>query len=571
MSSTLRTIRQWSSWKKALFYFTVLTFLTSSFLFLTSPGGKIRQWLAETVITTQHRSWAWIFVGAEQRDLMVKRLQDFNEEAAREKQDSSLIKIRNRQAKARSIDELIKVEDISGKFWQGKKMYVFDPKTIRVMTPPKSGEGERITAMVKRTGAVAGVNGGGFDDPEGLGNGFAAFGAIISGGEVIYTDQDGSIAQHIVGFTKEGILVVGKYNIFELRDMGISEAVSFHPRLIANGKPLITSGDGGWGRGPRTAVGQKADGTVIFIVIDGRQAHSVGATLKEVQDLLLEEGCINAGNLDGGASSELVVDGELLTKPSSRYGERRLPNAFLVYDDPTSVKADRVWDGIDKIDAGGSYDHPDFLREQAEKRAKQQQNPTPPAKTDTDKTKTKTDTKPESNKPAANKPETNETGKTGTGKGESAKSGGNAAKDSGTEKPPASGTGSNGTGTADPGKPSGGQGNTPPPTGTGSGSVTPNGGTSGQSGTGSGSTGSGSTQGSGAAGGSGNGSTGTVPNSPAGTSAPGTGSGAPAKTTDKSADTTAPAPTQTPTTQQNQTQTPSQSAAGTTAPPAKTP
>ncbi len=571
LSSTLRTIRQWSSWKKALFYFTVLTFLTSSFLFLTSPGGKIRQWLAETVITTQHRSWAWIFVGAEQRDLMVKRLQDFNEEAAREKQDSSLIKIRNRQAKARSIDELIKVEDISGKFWQGKKMYVFDPKTIRVMTPPKSGEGERITAMVKRTGAVAGVNGGGFDDPEGLGNGFAAFGAIISGGEVIYTDQDGSIAQHIVGFTKEGILVVGKYNIFELRDMGISEAVSFHPRLIANGKPLITSGDGGWGRGPRTAVGQKADGTVIFIVIDGRQAHSVGATLKEVQDLLLEEGCINAGNLDGGASSELVVDGELLTKPSSRYGERRLPNAFLVYDDPTSVKADRVWDGIDKIDAGGSYDHPDFLREQAEKRAKQQQNPTPPAKTDTDKTKTKTDTKPESNKPAANKPETNETGKTGTGKGESAKSGGNAAKDPGTEKPPASGTGSNGTGTADPGKPSGGQGNTPPPTGTGSGSVTPNGGTSGQSGTGSGSTGSGSTQGSGAAGGSGNGSTGTVPNSPAGTSAPGTGSGAPAKTTDKSADTTAPAPTQTPTTQQNQTQTPSQSAAGTTAPPAKTP
>ncbi|WP_051570412.1 phosphodiester glycosidase family protein [Paenibacillus ehimensis] len=571
MSSTLRTIRQWSSWKKALFYFTVLTFLTSSFLFLTSPGGKIRQWLAETVITTQHRSWAWIFVGAEQRDLMVKRLQDFNEEAAREKQDSSLIKIRNRQAKARSIDELIKVEDISGKFWQGKKMYVFDPKTIRVMTPPKSGEGERITAMVKRTGAVAGVNGGGFDDPEGLGNGFAAFGAIISGGEVIYTDQDGSIAQHIVGFTKEGILVVGKYNIFELRDMGISEAVSFHPRLIANGKPLITSGDGGWGRGPRTAVGQKADGTVIFIVIDGRQAHSVGATLKEVQDLLLEEGCINAGNLDGGASSELVVDGELLTKPSSRYGERRLPNAFLVYDDPTSVKADRVWDGIDKIDAGGSYDHPDFLREQAEKRAKQQQNPTPPAKTDTDKTKTKTDTKPESNKPAANKPETNETGKTGTGKGESAKSGGNAAKDPGTEKPPASGTGSNGTGTADPGKPSGGQGNTPPPTGTGSGSVTPNGGTSGQGGTGSGSTGSGSTQGSGAAGGSGNGSTGTVPNSPAGTSAPGTGSGAPAKTTDKSADTTAPAPTQTPTTQQNQTQTPSQSASGTTAPPAKTP
>ncbi|SCW46352.1 Exopolysaccharide biosynthesis protein [Paenibacillus tianmuensis] len=543
MSSTLRKIRQWSSWKKALFYFTVLTFLTASFLFLTPPGGKIREWLAETVITTQHRSWAWIFVGAEQRDLMVKRLQDFNEEAAREKQDSSLIKIRNHQAKARSIDELIKVEDISGKFWVGKKMYVFDPKTIRVMTPPKSGEGERITAMVQRTGAVAGVNGGGFDDPEGLGNGFAAFGAIISGGEVIYTDQDGSIPQHIVGFTKDGILVVGKYNIIELREMGISDAVSFHPRLIANGKPLITSGDGGWGRGPRTAVGQKADGTVIFIVIDGRQAHSVGATLKEVQDLLLEEGCVNAGNLDGGASSELVVDGELLTKPSSRYGERRLPNAFLVYDDPTSVQADHVWDGIDKIDAGGSYDHPDFLREQAEKRGKQQQNPTPATKTDTEKTKTKTETRPETNKPAANKPETNEKSETSTEKGESAKPGGNATKEPGTKKPGVPGTGSTGsdTETADPDKPSGGQGNTSP-TGTGSGS---------------------------AAGGSRNGSTGTVPSSPAGTSAPGTGSGTPAETTEKSAETNA--PDATPTRQQHQTQTPDQSGSGTAEPPAKTP
>lgn len=122
-----------------------------------------------------------------------------------------------------------------------KKMYVYDPKSIRVMTPSKPGEGERITSMVTRTGAVAGVNGGSFDDPEGLGNGFAAIGVIISGGDIVFTDQDGSIPQHIVGFTREGKLVVGKYNIFELRDMGVSEAVSFYPRLIANGKPLITS------------------------------------------------------------------------------------------------------------------------------------------------------------------------------------------------------------------------------------------------------------------------------------------------------------------------------------------
>ncbi|MBP1156602.1 MULTISPECIES: phosphodiester glycosidase family protein [unclassified Paenibacillus] len=377
MVTVLQRIRSWGRLKRTLFGIALFTFLTSSFLFLTGPGNQIRVWLAETVITTQHRSWAWIFVGAEQRDLLVQKMQNAIEDAAREKQDLGMVSI----SQHRSADEWVQVEDISGPLWKGKKMYVFDPKSIRVMTPFQSGEGERITSMVSRTGAVAGVNGGSFDDPEGLGNGFAAIGVVISGGDIIFTDQDGSIPQHIIGFTKEGKLVIGKYNIFELRDMGISEAVSFYPRLIANGKPLITSGDGGWGRAPRTAVGQKPDGTVIFIVIDGRQSNSVGATLKEVQDILLKEGAVNAGNLDGGASSELVVGDQLVTHPSSRYGERRLPSAFLVYDNPSAVVANRVWDGVDKIDPGGSYDHPEFLREQAEKKARQQQNPAPvPAK-----------------------------------------------------------------------------------------------------------------------------------------------------------------------------------------------
>nr|WP_235941199.1 phosphodiester glycosidase family protein [Paenibacillus puerhi] len=381
MKGSMQAIRQWSIFKRTLFVVALLTFVTSSFLYLTPPGDKIRQWLAETVITTQHRSWAWIFVGAERRDLMVKKMQEDIELAAKEKQDLQLVSVRANLEKHRSLDELIKVEDISSQFYKGKKMYVYDPTTIKIMTPSKVGEGERISSMVTRTGAVAGLNGGAFNDPEGLGNGFAALGMIISEGDIIFTDQDGSIPQHIVGFTKEGRLVVGKYDAFELRDMGVTEAVSFYPRLIANGKPLITSGDGGWGRAPRTVVGQRADGTVIFIVVDGRQSHSVGATLKEMQDLLLEEGCVIAGNLDGGASSELVVDGELVTKPSSRYGERRLPSAFLIYDNPDTVHAPRIWDGVDKIDAGGSYDHPDFLREQAEKKAKQKQ--IPPASTST--------------------------------------------------------------------------------------------------------------------------------------------------------------------------------------------
>ncbi|CAG7631002.1 hypothetical protein PAESOLCIP111_03253 [Paenibacillus solanacearum] len=525
MNSAIQSLRQWSWLKRSLFWIALITFITSSFLFLTPPGGKIRDWLAQTVITTQHRSWAWIFVGAERRDLMVRQMQQAIEDAAVEEQDMDMIQIRQENVrKKRSIDELIKVEDISGKFWKGKKLTVYDPKTIRVMTPHKTGEGERISSMVTRTGAVAGVNGGGFTDPEGLGNGFAAIGAIFSGGEIIFNDQDGSIPQHIVGFTKDGTLVVGKYDFFQLRDMGISDAVSFYPRLIANGKPLITSGDGGWGRGPRTAVGQKADGTVIFLIIDGRQAHSVGATLKELQDLLLEDGVVNAGNLDGGASSELVVDGELLTKPSSRYGERRLPSAFLVYDDPSTVVADKVWENIDKIDPGGSYDHPDYLREQAELKAKgllKPATPTPPPaktepktepKTEQPKTETKTEPKQDAKNDAKADSKSDakaDPGKTGTGANQPAddaktppavtppKEQTPAGAGNGTDaKPGASGTptdsgngqGQNGAGT---GAASGGTGSNGAGSTSGAGSTAP-----GNAGTGSGTSGS-TTEGSG--------------------------------------------------------------------------
>ncbi|UJF32015.1 phosphodiester glycosidase family protein [Paenibacillus hexagrammi] len=370
-------LRSWGWMKRLLLLIAALTFLCSSFLFLTPIGESIRVYLAKTVITTQHRDWAWIFVGAQRRDQLVKEVQDLTEINSMEKQDLQAVKYE----KNRSMESLIKVEDISGQFWKGKKMYVYDPTTIRVVVPAKQGEGERITSMVQRTGAVAGVNGGGFNDPDGLGNGFAPIGAIMSGGNILYTDQEGSIPQQIVGFTKEGTLIIGKYSINELLKLNVTEAVSFYPRVIANGKGLITSGDGGWGRAPRTAVGQKADGTVIFIVIDGRQAQSVGATLKEVQDLFLAEGVINAGFLDGGASSEMVVDDQLVTSPSSRYGERRLPSAFLVFDHPDEIQVDNVWAGLTEIDPGGAYDHPDYLREQALKKANQAKaTPAPTAK-----------------------------------------------------------------------------------------------------------------------------------------------------------------------------------------------
>ncbi|WP_237088759.1 hypothetical protein [Paenibacillus larvae] len=182
------TKQQWQNFgriKKTLFVTTFIAFLTSTFLYMTPPGQSIMKFLAKTVITTQHREWAWIFVGREKRDRMVQDIHDMNDRNAKEKQDLNAVSFN----KNKSIDQLVKVVDISGDYWVGKMMYVFDPRSIRVVVPGKKGEGERITSMVERTGAVAGVNGGGFIDPDGLGNGFAPIGAILSGGKVLYNDQ----------------------------------------------------------------------------------------------------------------------------------------------------------------------------------------------------------------------------------------------------------------------------------------------------------------------------------------------------------------------------------------------
>ena len=111
----------------------------------------------------------------------------------------------------------------------------------------------------------------------------------------------------------------------------MAEGVSFGPPLIMNGKKLITEGDGGWGVAPRTAIGQRKDGAILFLVIDGRQpGYSLGATLLDVQNILYEQGAYIAANLDGGSSTTLYFNGKVVNKPADMLGERMIPTAFVV-------------------------------------------------------------------------------------------------------------------------------------------------------------------------------------------------------------------------------------------------
>jgi len=102
------------------------------------------------------------------------------------------------------------------------------------------------------------------------------------------------------------------------------------PPLVVNGKPMITRGDGGWGIQPRTAIGQRKDGTVLLLVIDGRQKSGLGATLKDVQELFIKYDALNAVNLDGGSSATMCYKGAVANRPSDIMGERSIPTAFII-------------------------------------------------------------------------------------------------------------------------------------------------------------------------------------------------------------------------------------------------
>lgn len=317
-------------------------------LFFTPSGNNMRYLMADTLITTQHRHWAKYIIGQAELDKRVAAYQARFEQMGTEK-DTHTIDLANTDKEDTQAEKpLIEIEEVSGNGYHGYVMTVNDPTKIRLGVPAKRGKGEKVSSMVERTGALAGVNGGGFADPNWKGNGFKPIGVVISQGKLYYNGISSGAATQIVGLDKQGKMIAGKYTLEELDKLGIQEAVTFQPRIIVNGKGQIRSQKEGWGIAPRTAMGQREDGAILFVVIDGRQpGYSIGASLYDVQQIMLEHGAVIAANLDGGSSTVLVKEGgDIVNKPSSEYGERYLPTAFLVFDNPSKVNIPNIWEGL---------------------------------------------------------------------------------------------------------------------------------------------------------------------------------------------------------------------------------
>lgn len=105
--------------------------------------------------------------------------------------------------------------------------------------------------------------------------------------------------------------------------------------IVKHGKVVVKQKDDWVGlttnREPRTAVGIKQDGTLLMIVVDGRQpGYSEGMTGNELGNFMIGKGVVNGAMLDGGASSTMIFDGKVVNKPSFMERERIIGAALSV-------------------------------------------------------------------------------------------------------------------------------------------------------------------------------------------------------------------------------------------------
>ena len=193
---------------------------------------------------------------------------------------------------------------------------------------------ENTSDIAADRGAIFAINGDYY--------GFRDTGIVIRNG-VIYRD-DG--AREGLAFYRDGSVKLYDETTTtaqELVDDGVWNTLSFGPALVENGSVIsgidsveVDTNFGNHsiqGEQPRTLVGVKADGTLVFVVVDGRSTgYSKGMTMTEAAELMVSLGCETAYNLDGGGSSTMYFNGGVVNYPGGTGNERGTSDILYIED-----------------------------------------------------------------------------------------------------------------------------------------------------------------------------------------------------------------------------------------------
>jgi len=333
-------------WKKILITLLILIILgiATVLTLFYGPISTFRDWWITTAMTTMSHQYLaeWFFDEETINEVLAKNQIEETEQTT----DTSLIVIEEpeeeeivyeneyeKQLFAKNLDkeeyniyeegEGYRIIEIDGKGYSGYLTAIYDPANVKVATSKYIGRvGQYLVDISKENNAIIAINGGGFLDENSKGNGSTPLGIVISEGKLI-ANNNNTVGGGLVGFDKDNKLVIGKMSVNEAKEKGIRDAVTFAPFLIVNGEASKIRGNGGWGTAPRTAIGQRKDGTVLFLTLDGRRLTKPGASIKDLIEIMQNYGAYNAANLDGGTSSSMVVDGEIINDPVDSSGAHR--------------------------------------------------------------------------------------------------------------------------------------------------------------------------------------------------------------------------------------------------------
>ncbi len=226
-----------------------------------------------------------------------------------------------------------KIIELDEDGYHGYLTVIYDPSRIHLIfaANPERG-GQQLVDFAQENNAVVAINGSGLYYPYANKYGVKATGVVIKDGQIYSVGEGTGWPGGLIGFTNDNVLVLTHESATDAIAHGMRDAIEFGPFLIVNGKPAESAGNGGYGLAPRTAIAQRKDGIVLFLVVEGRSASSMGIGMDEMIDLFLRYKAYNATNLDGGGSSTLVVNGELINDPRGfgYEGGRYLVNSWAL-------------------------------------------------------------------------------------------------------------------------------------------------------------------------------------------------------------------------------------------------
>lgn len=327
--------------------FVLITLVAMIKLICSGISESAKELFATTMLETgQMKFLATMFLSAEELQALVNRN---SVEAMNTEINTDLINI-DKSEKNKEFDKNgITIEEISGNTFFAKMLIINDPARVKLATTYPWGEyGVELEKLVNNNNAIAGVNGGLYLSTGNKGG--QPLGVVVANGEIQYNKPNGYVGLHLIGFDENNILRIeslegkNQAQVEELiKTEKIRDAVTFQEensdannhfvKLIVNGETRQVDGKGS-GANPRTAIGQRADGTVLLLVTDGRGASGhLGATAADLIKIMKEYGAVNAANLDGGSSSSMYYNGKYEMSSVTFYyanSSWKLPTGFIV-------------------------------------------------------------------------------------------------------------------------------------------------------------------------------------------------------------------------------------------------